>query len=165
MLPHFKNSRFWLTGQANFVFQAHPDFPALYSGPHSLSDHYEKATSRVMTFYAGVPARATPPNSSSILRKRVARPTQGFGLAGNTDLDIVRNPLLSKTPYLGRADSITSSRSAKTRSRTSATICPFLTNCRGAASNSASASSACPISSTSTPSAPTPTSSSQLDHR
>jgi hypothetical protein len=26
----------------------------------------------------------------------------GFGLAGNTDLDIVRNPLLSKTPYLGR---------------------------------------------------------------
>ena len=28
--------------------------------------------------------------------------TMGFGLAGNTDLDIVRNPLLSKEPYLGR---------------------------------------------------------------
>jgi high affinity Mn2+ porin len=27
----------------------------------------------------------------------------GFGLAGNTDLDIVRNPSLSKEPYLGRA--------------------------------------------------------------
>jgi hypothetical protein len=26
----------------------------------------------------------------------------GLGLAGNTDLDIVRNPLLSKEPYLGR---------------------------------------------------------------
>ena len=28
----------------------------------------------------------------------------GFGLAGNTDLDIVRNPLLSKAPYLGRGE-------------------------------------------------------------
>jgi hypothetical protein len=27
--------------------------------------------------------------------------SSGFGLAGNTDLDIVRNPLLSKAPYLG----------------------------------------------------------------
>jgi hypothetical protein len=26
----------------------------------------------------------------------------GLGLAGATDLDIVRNPLLSKAPYLGR---------------------------------------------------------------
>ncbi len=25
----------------------------------------------------------------------------GLGLAGNTDLDIVRNPSLSKAPYLG----------------------------------------------------------------
>src|SRR5580698_6893168 len=37
MFPHFKDSRFWLSGQANFVFQVHPDFPALYSGTHSLS--------------------------------------------------------------------------------------------------------------------------------
>src|SRR6202008_4745700 len=28
--------------------------------------------------------------------------SQGFGLAGNTDLDIVRNPSLSKAPYLAR---------------------------------------------------------------
>jgi high affinity Mn2+ porin len=38
----------------NFIFQAHPDFHADYSGPHSLSPHYEKATSRVMTLYTGV---------------------------------------------------------------------------------------------------------------
>ena len=49
MLPHFKSTRFWLYGQANFIFQTHPDFPALYSGPHSLNSHYEKATSRVVT--------------------------------------------------------------------------------------------------------------------
>ncbi len=47
MFPHLKNTRFWLSGQANFVFQALPAFPALYSGTHSLGPNYEKATSRV----------------------------------------------------------------------------------------------------------------------
>src|ERR1039458_6038500 len=40
MLPHFKNTRFWLSGQANFIFQTHPPFPALYSGTHSLGPDY-----------------------------------------------------------------------------------------------------------------------------
>src|SRR5579872_2244514 len=102
MLPHFKNTHYWLTGQANFVFQTHPEFPALYSGPHSLNPHYEKATSRVMTLYTGF----RPTNSTEFLidieEAGGQGLTQGFGLAGNTDLDIVRNPLLSKAPYLGR---------------------------------------------------------------
>jgi len=54
MLPHFKDTRFWLSGQANFIFQTHPDFLADYSGPNSLIPHYEKATSRVMTLYTGM---------------------------------------------------------------------------------------------------------------
>ena len=54
MVPHFKSTRFWLSGQANFIFQTHPDFHADYSGPNSLSPHYEKATSRVLTLYTGV---------------------------------------------------------------------------------------------------------------
>jgi high affinity Mn2+ porin len=102
MLPHLKSSRFWLSGQANFVFQTHPDFPALYSGPHSLSSHYEKATSRVMTFYTGVRLNHSTEILVDIEEAGGAALTQGFGLAGNTDLDIVRNPLLSKEPYLGR---------------------------------------------------------------
>jgi high affinity Mn2+ porin len=102
MLPHLKSSRFWLSGQANFVFQAHPEFPALYSGPHSLSPNYEKATSRVMTFYTGVRLNHSTEILVDIEEAGGAALTQGFGLAGNTDLDIVRNPLLSKEPYLGR---------------------------------------------------------------
>src|SRR4029077_10324955 len=35
MLPHFKDTRFWLSGQVNFIFQTHPDFHADYSGPNS----------------------------------------------------------------------------------------------------------------------------------
>jgi high affinity Mn2+ porin len=103
MFPHFKDSRFWLSGQANFIFQTHPPFPAAYSGQHSLSPNYEKATSRVMTLYTGVRLNNSTEILVDIEEAGGAALTQGFGLAGNTDLDIVRNPLLSKTPYVGRA--------------------------------------------------------------
>src|ERR1035437_8211929 len=102
MLPHFKDSRFWLSGQMNFIAQAHPDFHADYSGPHSLSPRYEKATSRVMTLYTGVRLNNSTELLVDIEEAGGAALTTGLGLAGDTDLDIVRNPLLSKVPYLGR---------------------------------------------------------------
>jgi high affinity Mn2+ porin len=102
MLPHFKDTRFWLSGQANFIFQTHPDFPALYSGKNSLSPHYEKATSRVMTLYTGVRLNDSTEILVDIEEAGGAALSTGLGLAGNTDLDIVRNPSLSKAPYLGR---------------------------------------------------------------
>jgi high affinity Mn2+ porin len=102
MLPHFKDTRFWLSGQTNFIFQAHPDFHAAYSGPNSLSPHYEKATSRVMTLYTGARLNNSTEVLVDIEEAGGAALSTGLGLAGNTDLDIVRNPLLSKAPYLGR---------------------------------------------------------------
>jgi len=102
MLPHFKKSRFWLSGQANFIFQTHPPFHAPYNGPNSLSPNYEKATSRVLTLYTGVRFNNSTELLIDIEEAGGAALTQGLGLAGNTDLDIVRNPLLSKAPYLGR---------------------------------------------------------------
>jgi high affinity Mn2+ porin len=102
MLAHFRDSRFWLSGQINFIFQAHPDFHADYSGPHSLSPRYEKATSRVMTLYAGVRLDNSTELLVDIEEAGGAALTHGFGLAGDTNLDIVRNPSLSKAPYLGR---------------------------------------------------------------
>jgi high affinity Mn2+ porin len=102
MLPHFKNTRYWLSGQMNFIFQAHPDFHAAYSGPNSLSPHFDKATSRVMTLYTGVRLNNSTEVLVDIEEAGGAALSTGLGLAGNTDLDIVRNPLLSKVPYLGR---------------------------------------------------------------
>jgi high affinity Mn2+ porin len=102
MLPHFSGTRFWLSGQMNFIFQAHPDFHADYSGPNSLSPHYEKATSRVMTLYAGVRLNHSTELLVDIEEAGGAALSTGLGLAGNTNLDIVRNPSLSKAPYLGR---------------------------------------------------------------
>ena len=102
MFPHFKSTRYWLSGQANFIFQALPPFPAPYSGTRSLGPNYEKATSRVLTLYTGARLNNSTELLVDIEEAGGAALSQGFGLAGNTDLDIVRNPLLSKAPYLGR---------------------------------------------------------------
>ena len=102
MLPHFKDTRFWLSGQMNFIFQTHPPFSADYSGVHSLSPHYQKATSRVLTLYTGVRLNNSTEVLADVEEAGGSALSQGFGLAGNTDLDIVRNPLLSKAPYLAR---------------------------------------------------------------
>jgi hypothetical protein len=104
MFPHFQNTRFWLSGQANLIFQVHPDFHALYSGPHSLGPHYEKATSRLLTLYTGVRLNDSLEFLIDIEEAGGAALSRGFGLAGDTNLDIVRNPLLSKAPYLGRGE-------------------------------------------------------------
>ena len=102
MFPHFKDTRFWLSGQANFIFQTHPDFHADYSGTNSLSPRYEKATSRVLTLYTGVRLSNSTEILVDIEEAGGAALSTGLGLAGDTDLDIVRNPSLSKSPYLAR---------------------------------------------------------------
>lgn len=102
MFPHPKSDRVWLSGQANFIFQTHPPFHALYSGKNSLSPNYEKATSRVLTLYAGYRFNDSTELLVDLEEAGGAALSTGLGLAGNTDLDIVRNPLLSKAPYLAR---------------------------------------------------------------
>ena len=104
MFPHPKNTRFWLSGQANFIFQTHPDFPARYSGPHSLTAPFQHATSRVVTFYTGFRVNNSTEFIVDVEEAGGSALSTGLGLAGNTDLDIVRNPLLSKAPYLARGE-------------------------------------------------------------
>lgn len=103
MFPRLKSDRFWLSGQANFIFQTNPSFFAKYSGPHSLGPEYQKATSRVLTFYTGVRLTGSTEILADIEETGGAALSKGFGLAGFTNLDIVRNPLLSKAPYVARA--------------------------------------------------------------
>jgi len=106
MVPHFHNTRFWLSGQMNFIFQTHPTFPALYSGPHSLDPNYEKATSRVMTLFAGVRLNNSTELLGDLEDAAGAGMSNSLGLAGYTNIDVVRIPgegsPLSTAPYLAR---------------------------------------------------------------
>jgi high affinity Mn2+ porin len=99
---HSNTAKWWVSGQANFVFQAHGDFYAAYSGPNSLKDTSEHATSRVLTLFTGY--EFTP---NSILYLDVEEAGWGgisgaLGLAGFTNLDVVRNPQLGGAPYIAR---------------------------------------------------------------
>ena len=54
MFPHSVDSRFWVSGQMNFVYQANPAFSARYSGKNSFGPEAESATGRVLTLYTGL---------------------------------------------------------------------------------------------------------------
>ena len=99
---HSQTSKWWFSGQANFVFQAHGDFYAQYSGTNSLKDYAEHATSRVLTFFSGY---EFTPNTMAYLDVEEAGwggISGALGLAGFTNLDVVRNPTLGTAPYLAR---------------------------------------------------------------
>ena len=103
VFPHSQTWPFFIGGQINFIFQAHPPFHAKYSGPQSLKNTGEHALSRVATLYLGVQAT---PNTELLLdiEETGGRGiSDAFGLAGFTNLDVVRNPSLGAAPYLARA--------------------------------------------------------------
>ncbi len=103
MFPHSDDTPWWVSAQANFIFQAHGAFPAAYSGANSLRPLGETAVSRVITLYLGYELNKS---TEFILAPEEAGGhgiSEALGLAGATNLDVVRNPSLSKAPYVGRA--------------------------------------------------------------
>ena len=106
MAPHPEASRYWLTGQANIVYQGRLPFHSLYEGPNSFQSGAEYKTSLVGTLFAGMRAdRSVRYNTDLILDIESTGGrglSQALGLAGFTNLDVVRNPTLSTKPYLAR---------------------------------------------------------------
>ena len=101
MTPSVKISP--LSGQINFIFQTHPAFDAKYSGPNSLQPDYEKATSRVMTLYTGYRFNGSTETLVDIEEAGGQGLSTALGVAGFPNLDVVRNPTLSQSPYIARA--------------------------------------------------------------
>jgi len=103
MFPHPDTTRWWLSGQLNLIEQAHGAFPSPYEGPNSFRAAREHALSRVWTIYSGL--RVAP--RTEILFDVESAGGRGlsdaFGLAGFTNLDVVRNPTLGSRPYVARA--------------------------------------------------------------
>jgi high affinity Mn2+ porin len=102
MFPHLENDRLWLSGQANFVSQWHPAFHSPYQGPNSLSPQAQDATSRVLTLYTGLRLTDSTELLCDVQETGGHGIGEALGVAGFPNLDVVRNPLLSKAPYVAR---------------------------------------------------------------
>jgi high affinity Mn2+ porin len=102
LFPHSESSRFWISGQANFISQWHPAFHSPYQGPNSLSPEAQDATSRLLTLLMGVEVSGTTEFLCDLQESGGHGIGEALGLAGFTNLDVVRNPSISKAPYVAR---------------------------------------------------------------
>ena len=105
IFPH-QGERFWVSGQANVIFQGRIPFHSPYEGPNSFRNSAEYKTSMVETLYTAVRRnRSTRYNTDFIFDMETAGGrglSEALGLAGFTNLDVVRNPNLGSKPYIAR---------------------------------------------------------------
>jgi high affinity Mn2+ porin len=106
MAPHSETARYWISGQANSIFQMHGRFHSPYAGDNSLRSTFETKASEVATLYLGYQLRPnTRWNTDLIVDFENAGGrgiSQALGLSGITNMDAVRNPSLGAKPYLAR---------------------------------------------------------------
>lgn len=115
MFPHSLTSPWLLSGQTNIIFQAHPGFHSPYQGPNSFRNGGEYKTSLLGTLYLGYQLERLRGGEPSTRSKRYNTDaildlessggrglSQALGLAGFTNLDVVRNPNLGSKPYVSR---------------------------------------------------------------
>ena len=102
LFPHSENSRYWISGQANIILQWHGSFPAKYSGPNSLRPVGENATSKVYTLFVGYELTHDTEVFLDMESAGGRGISDALGLAGITNLDVVRNTTLSPVPYVAR---------------------------------------------------------------
>lgn len=107
MFGHPDGQRWLLSGQANIIFQAHPGFHSPYSGPNSMLARGEYKTSMVGTLFTGLQLHNNLRFNTDAIFDIESSGGRGIsealGLAGFTNLDVVRNPQLGPTPYVARA--------------------------------------------------------------
>jgi hypothetical protein len=102
MFAHPETGRWWISGQANWISQWHPAFRSPYQEVNSLTPEAQDATSRVLTLFMGLRVTGTAEFLCDVQETAGHGIGEALGLAGATNLDVVRNPLLSKAPYVAR---------------------------------------------------------------
>lgn len=114
---HPDSAPWYIAGQSNIIFQAHPPFHSPYEGPNSFLSRGEYKTSLLGTLYlADQPFRGLGGaetqrrdryNTDVIVDFESAAGrglSEALGLAGFTNLDVVRNPNLGPVPYVSRVE-------------------------------------------------------------
>jgi hypothetical protein len=120
-LDHDREGPFWLGAEVNSILQANPSFASTYNGHNSFGvqpwdkqrtwaeqqaprGRSEVAVSGLATVFLGYRPTST---TELILDPEIAVGgglSTALGMAGFTNLDVVRNPSLSHLPYIGRAE-------------------------------------------------------------
>jgi high affinity Mn2+ porin len=105
MAPH-NSSRYWISGQANIILQGDLPFHSPYQGAHSFIGQGEAKASYVGTLFTALRPTPSVRYSTDFVLDIESTGGRGlseaYGLAGFTNLDVVRNPTLGSTPYLAR---------------------------------------------------------------
>jgi high affinity Mn2+ porin len=104
IFSHSSTAPYWISGQLNSIFQWHPRFPAAYNGPNSFEHASEQADSVVLTLYTGLQLSRYTEALVDVESAGGSGLSQGLGLGGFTNIDVVRNPSLDMTPYFARAE-------------------------------------------------------------
>ena len=106
MFPHSETSRFFIAGQANIIFQSDGPFHSPYEGTNSFIGRGEYKTSLLGTLFLGAQLRRDPKTETDAIFNLESSGGRGLsealGLAGFTNLDVVRNPNLGSVPYMAR---------------------------------------------------------------
>jgi high affinity Mn2+ porin len=100
---HLIANRIWISGQANFIFQAHNPFHSPYAGTNSFQSRVETtALSRVLTLYTGVKLTRWSEFIFNAEETGGKGLSEALGMAGFVNLDVVRNPSLGQNVYAAR---------------------------------------------------------------
>jgi len=95
---------FWVGGEVNSILQHHGDFHSPRMSDNSLQGQSESALSGLITLFLGY---LPLPTTELIVDPEMALGgglSKSLGLAGFSNLDVVRNPTLPHTPYIARAE-------------------------------------------------------------
>ncbi len=103
VLHHLIADRIWISGQANFIFQAHTPFHSPYAGANSFQSRVEMtALSRLLTLYTGIKITRWTEFIFDAEEAGGKGLSQALGIAAFPNLDVVRNPSLSQNIYASR---------------------------------------------------------------
>jgi high affinity Mn2+ porin len=105
---HPDNTRWWLSGQENTIYQMHGNFHSPYQGPNSFTAPFQYKASVVGTVMTGFELNPNPRYETEIFYDEESAGgrglSQALGLAGFTNLDVVRNPNLGLAPYISHIE-------------------------------------------------------------
>src|ERR1700753_338370 len=100
---HLIADRIWISGQANFIFQAHGPFHSPYAGTNSFQSRVETtALSRVLTLYTGIKLTRWTEFIFDAEEAGGKGLRHALGIAAFPNLDVLRNPSLSQAVYPAR---------------------------------------------------------------